>query len=287
MAKEFNVSKEFNVCEECVPAIPKENWWIQIVLTPRWIRGKKGEQWIVNSKNALLVNEAGRLPVYYFPIEEVDFRLLRKSKDRIYVEHKGEATYWDIVTEDGIIKNAVWGYENPLPESKRLKGYVTFKWDSIEHWYEENEEIYRHPRDPYTRIDAIPSSRHIQVILNGHVVADSKRPVILFETGLTPRYYLPKEDIKMEYFTPSDLKTQCPYKGWATYLSANVDGKKYENIVWSYQDPVPELPKIKGLYSFYNEQVDVLTIDDVEWSLQPEDRLPYKKIPTDYDASIN
>ena len=155
----------------------------------------------------------------------------------------------------------------------------------MDHWYEEEEKIFLHPRDPYTRIDAIPSSRHIQVILNGKVVADSTRPVILFETGLTPRYYLPKEEIKTEYLIPSELKTQCPYKGWASYLSTKVDEKLYEDIVWVYEEPVPELPKIKGLYSFYNEKVDELIIDGEKWKLKSEDRLPYDKVPTDYDDS--
>lgn len=278
------MAEEFNVCEECVPAAVQK-WWIQIVSNPRWVRGKKGSHWIVNSKNGLLVNEAGRLSVYYFPIEEVDFTYLKKSDHQSYVAHKGEASYWDLVTEEGVIRNAVWGYENPEPESAKLKGYVTLKWDAINHWYEEEEEVFLHPRDPYTRIDAIPSSRHIQVFLNGQVVADSNRPVILFETGLTPRYYIPKEDIKMDYFENSDLKTQCPYKGWASYLSADIDGKIYKDIVWSYQNPVPELPKIKGLYSFYNEEVDKLLIDGEEWKLQPEERLPYGKIPTDYDTA--
>lgn len=87
----------------------------------------------------------------------------------------------------------------------------------------------------------------------------------------------------MEYLTPSDLKTRCPYKGVASYWSADVNGKHYENVVWSYQDPVPELPKIKGLYSFYNENVDLLTIDGKKWELRVEDRLPYDKTPADFD----
>lgn len=274
-----------NTCEECVPAPTEQKWWIQIVPTPRWLRVKVGDMWIADSKRAVLINEAGRLPVYYFPQEDVRFDLLQKSGHHTYNPHKGQASYWNIVTDGRIIENAVWGYLDPEPESAALKGYVAFVWKAADHWYEEEEEVFLHPRDPYTRIDAIPSSRHIQVILNGQIVADSVRPVILFETGLTPRYYLPEEDIRMEYFIPSETQTRCPYKGIASYLSAEVGGKRYDDIVWSYQEPVPELPKIKGLYSFYNENVDQLTIDGEPWVLQQGDRLPYKKVPTDYDNS--
>lgn len=275
------MSKQTNVCEECVPAVPEKKWWIQIVPSPRWVRVKVGDEWIADSKKVLLVNEAGRLPVYYFPKEDVRFEFLKKSEHRTHHEHKGEAVYWDIVTDGRVLENAAWGYLDPEPESGELQGYVAFDWRSLDHKYEEEEEIFgSHPRDPYTRIDTIPSSRHIQVFLNGQLVADSVRPVILFETGLTPRYYLPKEDIKTEYFTDSENKSRCPYKGVASYWSADVNGKHYDDIVWTYKDPVPELPKIKGLYSFYNEYVDSLTIDGEEWELRQEDRLPYSSVVT-------
>ena len=101
-----------------------------------------------------------------------------------------------------------------------IKGYLAFVWKKADVWYEEEEEVFVHPRDPYSRLDAIPSSRHVQVVLNGEVVADSKQPVILYETGLTPRYYLPKEDIRMDLFFPNDTQTQCPYKGVCKVLDS-------------------------------------------------------------------
>lgn len=259
------MSEKTNVCAECVPVTPERQWWIQIVPTPRWLRVKVGDVWIADSKRALLVNEEGKLPVYYFPREDVRFDLLRENGHHTDEEHKGDATYWDIVADGRVIENAVWGYLDPGSESAALKGYVTFEWNAVDHWYEEEEEIFVHPRNPYARIDTIPSSRHVQVVLNGRVVADSTRPMILFETGLTPRYYLPIEDIRTEYFTPTDSETVCPYKGTASYWSADVDGKRYKDIVWSYQNPIPEIPKIKRLYSFYNEKVDALLVDGEKW----------------------
>lgn len=274
------MSKQASLCEI---ADPGQKWWIQIVPAPRWLRVKVGGETIADSKNALLVNEAGRLPVYYFPQADVRLDLLQKNDHHTQCVHKGEATYWDISVGGSLIKNAVWGYPDPNPGSTAIKGYLSFLWNAVDHWYEEDEEIFVHPRDPYSRVDAIPSSRHVQVVLNGQVVADSVRPVIVFETGLTPRYYLPEKDVRIEFLVPSENTTRCPYKGSATYWSAVVGGKRYEDVAWSYREPLAEIPKIKGLYSFYNENVDSLTVDGEKWELSPRDRLPYKKIPTDYD----
>ncbi|MFT8317937.1 MAG: DUF427 domain-containing protein [Sporolactobacillus sp.] len=267
----------------CEITNPDQKWSIQIEPTHRWIRVKVGGETIVDSKQALLINEAGRLPVYYFPQADIRLNLLRPNDHFTTCIHKGEASYWDIILGDRVIKNAAWGYLNPNSGSEKIKGYISFLWNLVDHWYEEEEEIFVHARDPYTRVDAIPSSRHVQVVLGGQVVADSIRPVIVFETNLTPRYYLPKEDVRTVLLEPSETKTRCPYKGIASYWSVNVGGVKHKDIVWSYQQQLPEIPKIKGLFSFYNEQVDSLTVDGEEWELNRRDRLPYKKIPTDYD----
>ncbi len=167
-----------------------------------------------------------------------------------------------------MIEQAAWSYPDPIPQSEGVREYIAFYWNKVDKWLEEEEEIFVHPRDPYKRVDAIASSRHIQVVLNGVVVADSKRPVIVFETGVPVRYYLPEEDIRKELFTSSDLKTSCPYKGDASYLNAEINGQSYENIVWTYQSPIPEIPKISGLYAFYNERVDTVYVDGVQETVQ-------------------
>ena len=274
--------QETNRCEECVPRYVKREWWILVEETPKHLRLSVDDKWLVNSKHTRIVNESGRLPVYFFPFDEVETSFLKKTDRHFYTEHKGMADVYDIDIDGHIIEDAAWSYPEPEEESVDLKGLVSFVWNKIDHWYEEDEEIFVHPRDPYTRIDTLPSSRHIEVFLNGKKVADSKRPVILIERGLTPRYYIPIEDIDQEFFTPSDRVTRCPYKGKATYLSANVGGKQYDDIVWSYPDPVPEVIKIKGLYSFYNENVDELLVDGEKWELRKEDRLPYGGPRTDF-----
>jgi uncharacterized protein (DUF427 family) len=126
----------------------------------------------------------------------------------------------------------------------------------VEHWYEEDEEVWVHPRDPHKRVDAIPSSRHVEVSVGGRTLADTRRPVILYETWLPPRYYIPAEDVDLGQLEETDLHTRCPYKGIASYWSVR-DAPQGKNIVWSYRDPIPAVHMIKDHVAFYNEVVDI------------------------------
>jgi uncharacterized protein (DUF427 family) len=125
------------------------------------------------------------------------------------------------------------------------------------HWFEENEEVFVHARDPYTRIDILPSDRRVRVEVEGVTVADSTNASFLFETGLPTRYYLPKTDVRMDLLTPTDTATACPYKGTARYWSINLDGQTFDDYVWGYDSPLPESQKVMGMVSFYNEKVDI------------------------------
>lgn len=141
---------------------------------------------------------------------------------------------------------------------------MRFTGTRVDHWFEEDEEIFVHPRDPHKRIDTIPSSRSVKVMLGGEAVAETTRAHFLFETGLPTRYYIPAEDVRMDLLSRSDTQTRCPYKGISSYWTANVGGQKFEDIVWSYPDPVPECPKLKGLLCFFNEQADAIFVDGKE-----------------------
>jgi uncharacterized protein (DUF427 family) len=149
--------------------------------------------------------------------------------------------------------DAAWQYpESPLEE---IRDHVRFDWQALDAWFEEDEEVYVHPRSPYARIDILPSSRHVRVLIDGEVVADSHRPWLLFETGLPVRYYLPKVDVRMDLLEPTESHTACPYKGTASYWSAVVNGQRHDDIVWSYPQPLPESTRIGGLVAFYNDRV--------------------------------
>jgi uncharacterized protein (DUF427 family) len=140
--------------------------------------------------------------------------------------------------------------DSPIEE---LRGTVKLEWDAMDAWFEEDEQVFVHPRDPYKRVDILASSRHVRVEVDGVTVADSIRPRILFETSLPARYYLPKTDVRLDLLEPTDTVTGCPYKGWAEYWS--VAGHK--DLAWSYRTPLPESQKVAGLISFYNEKVDI------------------------------
>ena len=141
-----------------------------------------------------------------------------------------------------------------------LAGYVRLDWNGMDHWFEEDEEIFVHPRDPYSRVDILGSSRHVVVRIGGVVVGESRQPRLLFETGLPTRYYLPLVDLRLDLLRPSDTVTRCPYKGTAAYWSVEVDGKLHTDVAWTYRSPLAESQKIAGLVAFYDDRVD-LTVD--------------------------
>jgi uncharacterized protein (DUF427 family) len=218
------------------------------------IRAYFGRELVLDTSRPLLVWEVPYYPAYYIPLEDVGAELVRTSR----VERspsRGSATYFDVKTTGGVAENAAWQYpDSPIEE---LRGVVRFDWNAMDEWFEEDEPVYVHPRDPYTRVDILASSRHVEIIVNGVKVADSHQPRILFETGLPPRYYLPATDVRMDLLRPSTTETHCPYKGAASYWSLELNGDRYEDFVWTYRAPIAESQKIAGLLAFYNERVDI------------------------------
>ncbi len=215
---------------------------------------------IADSSRAMLLLESKHLPVYYFPQGDVRTELLRKSDHHTQCPFKGEASYWSLKVGRRVAENAAWSYLEPFPEAAAMGGYMAFYWDKMDHWYEEDDEVFVHPRDPYKRVDVIDSSRRVRVVLGGETVADSRRARFLFETGLPTRYYLPAQDVRTELLEATEKHTRCPYKGVASYWSARIGGKLHENIVWSYPEPIPECLKIKGYLCFFNEKVDDILV---------------------------
>jgi uncharacterized protein (DUF427 family) len=159
---------------------------------------------------------------------------------------------WDVVAGSTRSLRAAWTHAHP-----KLAGHVTFSWRQLE-WYEEDEPVFVHARDPYKRIDALRSSRHVEIRVGGETVARSVRPVLLFETSLPTRYYLPFADVRAEFLEPSDHVTFCPYKGRARYWSVRAGGVLVPDVLWSYPQPVPEQPAIRDLACFFTERVDLL-----------------------------
>jgi uncharacterized protein (DUF427 family) len=127
----------------------------------------------------------------------------------------------------------------------------------MDSWFEEDEEVFTHPRNPYTRVDILASSRHVRVEVEGETIAESTSPRLLFETGLPVRYYLPKTHVRMDLLVPTQTESHCPYKGQAEWWSVRAGDRVHEDLAWSYRMPLPESQKITGLVAFYNEKVDI------------------------------
>ena len=245
---------------------------IHIEPTARWIRGVFSGVTVIDSKRAILLRCQGTRrgrPTYYFPVEEVRMDLLSPSGTVTNDRHIGDATFLNLKVGDRVSEDAGWSFGEPFAgedvergDAPDLRGYVAFAWDKIDSWFEEAEEIFRHPRDPYKRVDCIPSTRHVKVTLGGETVAETDRPVLLFETGLRTRYYIPKIDIRMDLLRGSDTHTGCPYKGTASYYSVEAGGKTFEDIAWYYPQALPEASRIGGGYvCFYDERVDAFEVD--------------------------
>jgi uncharacterized protein (DUF427 family) len=220
--------------------------------TPKRIRVQVGGETIADSRRALLLHESGLQPVYYFPPEDVRSDMLERSDRHTRCPKKGQASYYTIRAGERVVENGAWYYPDPLPEAPPIKDLIAFYWDRMDRWLEEGEEVRVHPRDPYHRIDVLKTDRHVRVLLDGEVLADSRRAVALFESNLPPRWYLPADDVTVE-LRPSDTVTRCPYKGTAAYHSA----AGVDDLVWHYADPFPEVGRIKGLLCFFNEKVDL------------------------------
>lgn len=240
--------------------------------SPRRVRVQFNGETVADSTNTHFLFETRHLPVYYFPRADVRMDLMTPTDHHTFCPYKGTASYWTLTVGDRTAENALWGYPEPFEEVPRLKEFVAFYWDRVDHWYEEDEEIFVHPRDPYKRVDVLDSSRAVDVVLGGETVAETRRARFLFETGLPTRYYIPPEDVRRDLLVPSAKTTACPYKGKAAYYSVKIGDEVFEDIVWTYPDPIPECAKIKGYLCFFNERVDAIRIDGVA---QPRPLTPW------------
>lgn len=229
--------------------------------SPRRVRVVFNGEIIADSTTAHLLFETRHLPIYYFPRADLRFDLLRATDHSTYCPYKGTASYWSIAAGDRVSENAVWGYPDPFAEVATISDYVAFYWNRVDHWYEEDDEVFVHARDPYKRVDVVNSSRPLKVIVGGETVAETTRARFLYETRLPTRYYIPPEDVRMGRLVPSEKVTACPYKGTARYWSVRIGDQWFADIVWSYPQPIPECPKIKGYLCFFNEHVDDVLLD--------------------------
>jgi uncharacterized protein (DUF427 family) len=225
--------------------------------TPKRIRAVLRRETVADSTRVLLLSESGLQPVYYFPRADVRAELLAPSDRRTRCPKKGEASYHTVRVGDRSEEALAWYYPEPLEGVEAIRDHIAFDFQRIDHWFEEDQEIFGHAKDPYHRIDVYPSSRRIRVLLDGELLAQSRRALALFESNLPVRWYLPREDVRVELL-PSETRTTCAYKGQAGYCSVRLaDGRLIHDLLWYYPEPLHDGAPIKDLLCFFNERVEL------------------------------
>jgi uncharacterized protein (DUF427 family) len=237
---------------------------IRIEAGAKRVRAYLGGELVADTIRPQLVWEVPYFPTYYFPAADVRSELLQPEPGVAHSPSRGDAKVFAVEAGGKRAAGAALRYDgSPIEQLREL---IRFEWDAMDAWFEEDEEVYTHARDPHTRIDVLASSRHVRVELEGLTVAESTSPRLLFETGLPVRYYLPKPHVRMDLLELTDKATHCPYKGAAQSWSIRVGDRLHESLAWCYPTPLPESEGIAGLMAFYNEKLDI-SVDGV-----PQDR---------------
>jgi uncharacterized protein (DUF427 family) len=232
------------------------------------VRAFLGGAVVADTMRPVLVWEVPYYPAYYVPVGDVRAELVADG-GTVHSPSRGDARTFAVRAGGREAPGAALRYEDsPIAA---LRDLVRLDWHAMDAWFEEDEEVFTHPRDPYTRVDILASSRHVRIEVDGTTIAESNTPRVLFETGLPPRYYLPKTHVRLDLLIPSDTVTHCPYKGRAAYWSVRTPDGLHNDLAWSYAAPLPESQKIAGLIAFYDEKVDV----HVDGALQERPRTKF------------
>lgn len=227
----------FDPAGRFIPPIPEDVVYVEPLR--RRVRGVANGEAVVDSERVLLVHEPDEPPAYAFPFEDVDLDLL--------VE----------VNREGAREGAFGGFVQPEPLSE-VPGYVQVAWDAVDAWYEEDEEVIYHPRNPYHRVECVRTSRRLRVEVGGVVLVDTTDTLGVYETGLEPRLYVRPEAVRRDLLVAGSERTFCSYKGTAWYWTAVVCDLVVENVAWSYEDPLPESLLLRGLLSFDEARASVI-----------------------------
>jgi uncharacterized protein (DUF427 family) len=230
----------------------------------RRMRAELGGQTVVESDDAVLLFEPGRYPIAYFPIGDFAEGALRPTDHRSEHADLGETAWFEVVAGSRHAARGAWQHVALADHAAILRDKVALAWRAMDGFFEEDERILGHAADPYHRIDIRRSSRHLVVRDGDRVIADTTSPVVLYESGFAPRWYVPREDVVAETMAPSDLQTFCPYKGVAAYY--DIAGAR--NAAWSYRAPFDDMAAIGDLISFEPDRVEV-TLDRERLRLEP------------------
>ncbi|MGI8485967.1 MAG: DUF427 domain-containing protein [Thermomicrobiales bacterium] len=221
------------------------------------IRGMIAGETIVDTRRGEMLHETGEFIQWYVPLDDVRTDLLEPGDHRTNDLYKGEASHYTLRVGDRTEVDAAWSYSQPPAEMRQLSGLVAFPFDRLDAWFEEDEQIIGHPRDPYHRFDCRRTSEHVEVRVGGEIVAETRRAVKLFETSIAPRYYIPFDDVKPECLTPSATRGICPYKGKEAYYTVHAGDTTISDGAWIISEPFGEATAVVGHVSFWGEGTEV------------------------------
>ncbi|MUL43038.1 DUF427 domain-containing protein [Streptomonospora sp. PA3] len=224
---------------------------------PRRVRAELGGRAVLDSERGMLLHETSLLPQLYVPAEDIDAKLLAPSDRTTHCPYKGDASYWHLRVGERVAENAVWAYPDPTPDAAWLRGYSAMYWDAADTWFDEDEPVRGHLRDPYHRVDTRPATVLVRVALGELVLARSARPKVLSETGLPNRYYLPPSDVRRELLVPSGTRTHCPYKGAATYWNLRLEDREIPDVAWCYANPLKDGLDVRDHLCFLHDELTV------------------------------
>lgn len=224
---------------------------------PRRVRALFHSETVFDTRRGKLLHETGLLPQLYVPRDDVRFELLTHTAHTTHCPFKGDARYWSVRVRDRVAANAVWAYPQPFDAASWLADHVAFYWERVDAWFDEDEQVQGHLRDPYHRVDVRQSSRHVRVTAHGETVAETRRPKLLSETGLPNRYYIDPQDVRANLLEPSPTHTVCPYKGTASYQSLHIGDARIADAAWLYPEPLEAALTVRGHLCFMAEGVCV------------------------------
>jgi len=230
----------------------------------RRMRVRFGGAWIADSQDVVLLHEPGRYPVAYFPLGDVFPEVLESSPYTTRHRDLGPTSWYTVRAGADSKPRAAWEHTGLPGYAGELKGRVAFAWRAMDAFYEEDERIVGHAADSYHRIDIRQASRHLLVRDGERVVADTTRPLALYESGFAPRWYVRRDDLDESALSPAEGQTFCPYKGLCSYYDIGGAAK----AAWGYPDAYPEVGRISGLVSFEPDLIEV-RLDGTRLRLEP------------------
>jgi uncharacterized protein (DUF427 family) len=230
----------------------------------RRMRVRFGGNWIADSEHVLLLFEPGHYPMAYFPETDIFPNILQSNEHTSHHPDLGITSWYTVQTGRQSAPRGAWQHTGLPAYASELQGRIAFAWPAMDAFYEEDERIVGHAADSYHRIDIRQTSRHLVARHSDRTIADTKRPIVLYESGFAPRWYVPRADVDESALTPVDRQTFCPYKGLCSYY--NVGDAHF--AVWSYPEAYPEVGRILNFLSFEPDIVSV-QLDGKQLHLEP------------------